>query len=85
MPGMAIAASTSVTIYRYPPPGAPRFRFRWRTRKTHPERFGESCRIVATSRSMSISGGSIVVEFEDGTQAVTFRGSIRLKGVRRFG
>lgn len=72
-------------VSQYPPPGTPTYRFRWRTRTQLPERFGEMCRIVSTTRVASINGGSIVVEFADGTKAVTFRGSIRLKAARRWG
>lgn len=66
--------------FRYPPAGAPTYRFRWRTRKQHPERFGNACRIVpAGDPGRRGPMGMVVVEFEDGARAVTTRGSIRLK------
>jgi len=74
---------------RFPPAGTPLFRFRWRTRKTHPDRFGQDCRIVSRIQPgqfrVNVEAGSIVVEFPDGLRVTTFRGSIRLKTPRRFG
>ena len=74
-------------VFQYPPAGEPVYRFRWRTRKTHPERYGSDCRIVsrvgrAGYFTAMVEAGSIVVEFRDGLRVTTFRGSIRLKGER---
>lgn len=74
---------------RYPAASYDAWPFRWRTRKQDPERFGQPCRILGSSRPGSQSSTAaflgwswasfvqIVVEFEDGTQRTTSRGSIR--------
>lgn len=68
---------------------ASKFPYRWRSRKTHPERWGQFCRIVprasvqrhadgtAAAWSFGSSANSTLVEFEDGEQVITTRGSIR--------
>ena len=77
-------------VHRYPPLGRPPFPYRWRSRQTEPERFGKACRIVprvtyqrrpdGTTAGNYASFGStekILVEFEDGAQVLTTRGSLR--------
>lgn len=63
--------------------------YRWRSRKTHPERWNQLCRIIPRDMTRRHADGSMIVasygnsanstlvEFEDGTQVITTRGSIR--------
>lgn len=72
------------------PPAA--FPYRWRSRKTHADRFGDVCRIVPRLQTRyradgtvcgwgyGTSNNSTLVEFEDGEQVITTRGSIRRRG-----
>lgn len=53
---------------------APTWTHWWRIRRWLPERHGQPCRILAAGR------GSILVEFQDGHQAVTSRYSVRRLG-----
>jgi hypothetical protein len=46
----------------------------WRVRKWLPERYGQSCRIVARG-----SMNAALVEFEDGYLVITSRWFVRLK------
>lgn len=45
----------------------------WRVRTRHPERYGQSCRVLARARRMN----SILVEFADGMKVVTSRHYVR--------
>ncbi len=67
-----------VPVFRYPPQGAIVFAFRWRTRKQLPERYGEACRILKGVTASWEARARVLVEFMDGFQAATHRGSIRL-------
>lgn len=44
----------------------------WRVRAKLPERFGQSCRVLARGRM-----NSILVEFQDGKRVVTSRNFVR--------
>ncbi len=50
----------------------PHYTHYWRIRKWLPERFGQSCRIVAKGRM-----NSWLIEFEDGLRVVTSRWFVR--------
>jgi len=83
----------SVSTSQHPPASRPRFPYRWRTRQQLADRFGAPCRIVPTAAVMRNAAGDaiawgygahgstnrMIVEFEDGTQVETTRGSIRLR------
>jgi hypothetical protein len=46
--------------------------YRWRVRTKLPERFGQSCRVLARGRL-----NSVLVEFGDGKRVVTSRNFVR--------
>ena len=43
----------------------------WRGRRNLPHRYGERCRILVARR------GRFLIQFEDGTRAITVRGTFR--------
>lgn len=50
--------------------------YRWRVRTKLPERFGQSCRVLARGRL-----NSVLVEFGDGVRVVTSRNYLRRDSV----
>jgi hypothetical protein len=53
----------------------------WRVRKTLPERFGQSCAIIARGRGPGPR--NIAIEFADGVRVVTYRHAVRLLPTRK--
>lgn len=53
-------------------------RYRWRSKTTHPKRFGEPCTLLTSLRGMGASdiAGQVRVRFDDGEEAWVHRSRI---------
>lgn len=52
----------------------------WRSKSSHPERYGQACRIVG---SIDPSKNLVTIEFSDGVRIIGSAGAIRLRSKQK--